>query len=310
MFMLKINVSTITKFLKMELEELYDPIVEQIKDSAGIISGSCILQAIYKEKWGSDIDIFIKKENSLEKLFSETNNDKSDNQFEEILQTKYKKTEDQKDYYPETFIHKIHTYSHRTDDSKSKIQIIELTCSPEFFVFNNFDFPIIKNIFKFLSDGSPYLYVSEKDDIINRRTVFFSGIHLNKSLYRCHKYITKYKINITFNIDKTIDSFFKQFIEKHKTLEMFSCENCNDTIHFVPKCNGKCMPYPENYDDMEISLCKNDKSKCFMCEKISMLQNINLFEQYHKMKLMNKIKHIYGYLSDIKFQKGARLIKI
>jgi len=46
--------------LKVELGDIYDDFIEEMRYDNIIISGTFILQAIYKENWNSDIDIFIK----------------------------------------------------------------------------------------------------------------------------------------------------------------------------------------------------------------------------------------------------------
>ena len=309
-------ISRITTFLREELDDLYDDVIEEMRCNNLVIMGSVILNiANNKPNNESDIDFFyLDQNNKFEsdlieekyKLSGENNGmkivstnfdeyvgylplnitnldpkneifDNTSSNLAYILHKNYFYYRNGKDY---TAI--CQEFHHRTLSNKCPIQIITNFDEDD---YNEFDFKQCMNIFGVHLDGTFYLKIVDLSNVIQFNCLFgYAGNSFKRvKKYENRGYIVENDLNFNFDdLDTSITQVAKYQNDKKQRDLLFDRENyelpSKDTM------NNKSFKYKYIFNTVEL-----------LCEYVPVERFITL-THYHTLWHMNVLgKYIYNF---------------
>ena len=172
----------------------YNNVIDIIKKTNCVISGSLIIQCILEEYWDSDIDIYSSSSDNLvdvgsidsisilEKYFYDNYEWMNKFKWENYHHTmgdddKLKIRLIQNYMIPYTNIHV----------QSIKIDVVNDICNIKEFIYKTFDFDICKNMYYF-KDNQPQLSIYNINQILNKQTEFKYAYRSDSSIGRMIKY--------------------------------------------------------------------------------------------------------------------------
>jgi hypothetical protein len=215
------NEFTIDNIYEIEKHRLTN-FLDILKEIGGLITGSLVLQCLLKEKWVSDIDIFVSISNyhKLDNFLSQYYHRSSIN----LVNCKYKNMDERIVY----IINYIGT-------EEVKFQLICVDINPhnlKDFIIETFDYDFCKNIF----DGTT-LYIHDLNKVMNKTDNYSISSTLQRSVKRYNKYKER-----GFNIPKLNYEEVQNIAQKFKinlTRDYMFDEYCN--ICFSDCKNPNCF---------------------------------------------------------------------
>ena len=176
----KIN-KRITKQLKLYFGTNYNTFIWALEISNGIISGSFIVHAIHKEyKLANDIDIYFKYKDQYITFC----NYFPVGIFEKIFSNRTKDVNNKNNSY-NVLLHIKEIYQSTVNGTKIQCIILDYVDIKQY-IFNNYDFDIVKNVIWF-NDGNLNFELHSVSDVITKLTKI-NKLHYSVDVNQHHKF--------------------------------------------------------------------------------------------------------------------------
>lgn len=213
-------VEKITEKLESRLGECYSEIVEIMKKTQAVLTGSFVLESLYQEKWTDvDLDFFVPIRGKYQEGFDEYGVDNKFRYLSELslyLQKCGCNGQIIGGQYQNQVRNEIVSVS-EFDLNGTKIQVINVdldSSEMKEFIKTYFDIDIVKNLYWYPDSENLEYYSHYPEDIESRRT------HLNPTsgtilkLDRCKKYIERH---IYFDLtQETFDRLYSSVIDDYQ----------------------------------------------------------------------------------------------